>query len=117
MGGTSRQPVPRPLIAEPARLSHLMILKCIRLTALPGCRQELLDRQRIWNDAMSRRSGFLGVQLAIDPENPDELLVLITIESRRALDEFMAGEHYELEQRTKIREAYENCEVRLLELV
>ena len=94
-----------------------MILKWIRLTALPGRLQDLIDRQRIWNDAMSRQPGFLGVQLAVDPELTDQLLVLITIESREALDHFMASEHDELERSTKIRETYETCEVRLFDLI
>ena len=93
-----------------------MILKWIHLTAHPGRRAELLERQKIWNHAMSRESGFLRIRVATDPDLPDELFVLIEIQGRSDLDRFMAEVHDELERASGIREAYRHCETRILEL-
>lgn len=94
-----------------------MILKSIRLTARPGCRDELLLRQRVWNEAMSRQPGFLGVRVATDPGDPDRIQILAFFATYEALDRFMAGDHDVVERETAMSELYERCEVEILEVV
>ncbi len=94
-----------------------MIYKIIEVIVKPGCRDKFLDRQRIWNDVMSKQSGFLGVRVATDPKAPNTVHVIITMETREDLERFMHGDHDVIMEKTQMQTLYEHLEIRILDVV
>lgn len=94
-----------------------MIIKQIQVHLTPGSRDAFLARQRAWNDGMSRQPGFLGVDVALDPKDPDTAWVFARFDSRDALDRFMAGDHDRLMESASMTGLYHRLDVRILEVV
>lgn len=92
-----------------------MIVKLIRASVRPGCRDEFIRRQRVWNDVMSRQAGFLGVQVAIDAARPDDVWIWIAMQSRDALERFMQTDHDAVMAATRMADTYDELEIRILE--
>jgi|GEM_PF-2500523 len=94
-----------------------MIIKQIEVHLTPGRRDAFLARQRAWNDGMARQPGFLGVEVALDPDDPDRAWVFARFDSRDALDHFMAGDHDRLMVSADMTGLYERLDVRVLDVV
>ncbi len=94
-----------------------MIHKLIKATVRPGCRDEFIAQQRIWNDAMARQPGFLGVSVATDPADPSAVWIQISMESRQDLDRFMAGDHDAVMMQTQMSGLYERLDIHVLDVL
>jgi hypothetical protein len=94
-----------------------MIFKLIKATTAPGCKESFIAQQRLWNDAMARQPGFLGVQVATDPKEPDAVWIQIAMESREDLDRFMAGDHDTVQDQTAMQGLYERLDIHVLDVI
>lgn len=94
-----------------------MIIKEIVARCRPGAKEEFLDKQRVWNEAMMSLPGFLWVHVATDDKAPDDVAILVGIRSPEDLHRFMAREHDTIERRTGMRALYEHLDVRILDVV
>jgi predicted O-methyltransferase YrrM len=103
-------------IAQPWE-EDAMIIKLIKARVRPGCKERFLARQRVWNDCMSRQAGFMGVYVATDPSAEDLVYLAVLMDSREALQRFMARDHNVVERETAMRELYDNLEVSVLDVI
>ena len=94
-----------------------MIYKLIKATVAPGCKEAFIAQQRIWNDAMARQPGFLGVTVATDPAEPDAVWIHIAMQSREDLDRFMAGDHDLVMEQTQMSGLYTRLDIHVLDVV
>jgi len=94
-----------------------VIFKLIKATTAPGCKESFIAQQRLWNDAMARQPGFLGVQVATDPKEPDAVWIQIAMESREDLDRFMAGDHDAVQDATAMTGLYERLDIHVLDVI
>ncbi len=94
-----------------------MIFKLIKATTSPGCKESFIAQQRLWNDAMARQPGFLGVQVATDPKEPDAVWIQIAMESREDLTRFMAGDHDAVQTQTAMQGLYESLDIHVLDVI
>jgi heme-degrading monooxygenase HmoA/predicted O-methyltransferase YrrM len=94
-----------------------MIVKLILVKVVPGRRDEFIRQQRVWNDVMSRQPGFLGVQVATDPQSPEDITIMVAMESREALERFMKGSHDNVERQTSMKSLYSSLKVQVLDVV
>lgn len=94
-----------------------MILKIIHVVVPEGQREEFVRRQAIWTEAMLREPGFLAVEVGTTPSQPRHVSVVIQIESRAALDAFMAERHDVIFEETRMGEVYEQIVVHVVDVV
>lgn len=94
-----------------------MIQKHIKVTLKPELREAFIAQQRVWNDAMLQQPGFLGVEVATDPDDPAVVFVMIAISSRACLDRFMDGDHDRVMEQTNMQSLYERLEIHILDVV
>lgn len=94
-----------------------MIIKLIRARVRPGCMDQFLAQQRIWNDRMSRQAGFLGVHVGTNPDEPDIVTIAIMMDSRPTLERFMATDHDPVARETSMAQLYSDLDVKVLDIV
>ncbi len=94
-----------------------MIVKLIKAVVKPGLKEEFLEQQRAWNDAISRQAGFMGIHVATDSANPDLVYILAFMESQEALERFMSTDHDLVEEKTAMKDLYSDLVTQVLDVV
>ncbi len=71
-----------------------MIIVAVRITTLPGKRDDLLARSRALVEATRKEPGNVSYGFYSDPENSDSVLIFEQWASRQALDEHSKTAHF-----------------------
>jgi uncharacterized protein (TIGR03792 family) len=76
-----------------------MVIEWLKVRVAPELREKYIQiDERVWTGFLSRYTGFLGKQVWLNPNAPDELVLVISWSSREAWKAIPAGELEKIEQ-------------------
>ena len=94
-------------------MSSAGLIKLIRVTLLPGHREDYLESQAVWNRESRLAPGYLGE--VIGDGEPNELYVITFWRSRDEYERWMDRDHDRIAALAAADAHYEKIEVRLID--
>ncbi len=62
-----------------------MVIEWLKVRVTPELREKYIQKdEEIWTTALAKYRGFLGKQVWLDPQKPDEVVLVIQWENREA---------------------------------
>jgi uncharacterized protein (TIGR03792 family) len=77
-----------------------MVVELLHFVVAPGRRDDFIARnEELWTPALRQQPGFLGREILVNVDRPDEVVIVIHWRTLADLETFPAGQQEKLEAR------------------